>query len=181
MQPERPSTLSQAELLRLEQFLRSQSSGEAAMSLSRAHGFLSAIVSGPEQFEAGEWIRLICDEPVFSDAMQAEDVLGLIMRLHTDIEQRLQQPGRYNPVFEFIRGPGGGERVSAREWCEGFLSAMALWSVPLPRTLRQTLEPLFLIAGARGPVAQQLPDAHYTELSAMLPAMVETVYRHWHH
>ena len=34
----------------LERFLRSNESGEGAMSLSHAHGFLTAIVSGPESF-----------------------------------------------------------------------------------------------------------------------------------
>jgi yecA family protein len=49
------------ELFHLDSFLRSGHSGESAMSLSAAHGSLTAVASGPDAFEPGEWIRLIFD------------------------------------------------------------------------------------------------------------------------
>jgi uncharacterized protein len=178
--PDNPATLTQAELLRLERFLKSSDSGEGAMTLSHAHGFLTAIVSGPESFEAEEWIRLIFDEPVFSDSGQVQDILGLIVRLHASIEAALPVPGRFLPIFEYVEAGGGGMVYRSEQWCQGFISAMALWTAPLSRSLRYTLEPLFLIASPQGRAQHELQQAHYAELCALLPPMAEAVYRHWH-
>jgi hypothetical protein len=57
---------------------------------------------------------------------------------------------------------------------------MALWTAPLSRSLRYTLEPLFLIASPQGRAQHELQQAHYAELCALLPPMAEAVYRHWH-
>ena len=180
MLPDSPAPLTQPELLRLERFLRSSKSGEGAMTLSHAHGFLTAIVSGPESFEAGEWIRLIFDEPVFSDSGQVQDILGLIVRLHASIEAALPLPGRFLPIFEYETPGGRGVEYRSEQWCRGYISAMALWSAPLTRTLHYTLEPLFLIASPQGRAQRELSAAHYQELCALLPPMAEAVYRHWH-
>ena len=178
--PDNPAPLTQPELLRLERFLRSSESGDGAMTLSHAHGFLTAIVSGPEQFEAGEWIRLIFDEPVFSDASQVQDILGLIVRLHASIEAALPEPGRFLPIFEYEGPPGRGSAYRSEQWCRGYISAMALWAQPVTRTLQYTLEPLFLIASPQTRAQQELQQAHYDELCALLPPMAEAVYRYWH-
>jgi yecA family protein len=63
-------------LQRLDGFLRSPGCGGDSMSLSRAHGFLTAALSGPEPISEGEWMRLMFDEPVFADADQAQDIPG---------------------------------------------------------------------------------------------------------
>jgi len=180
MLPDSPAPLTQPELLRLERFLRSNDSGEGAMTLSHAHGFLTAIVSGPEGFETGEWIRLIFDEPVFSDSEQAQDILGLIVRVHASIEAALPVPGRFLPIFEYGNPGGRGEAFRSEEWCRGYISAMALWSAPVTRPLQDTLEPLFLIASPQSRAQRELHKAHYRELSALLPPMAEAVYRYWH-
>ena len=180
MHPDRPDKLSQPELLRLESFLRSGASGDSAMSLSRAHGFLTAIVSGPEDLETEEWIRLIFDEPVFADSEQAQDILGLVVRLHADIEQALPVAGRLSPIFEFFQTASSARPYGSEEWCEGYISAMTLWSEPLPRSLGRTIEPLFLISNPQGQAQHALREAHYEELCAALPSMAEAIYRHWH-
>lgn len=180
MFPDNPVPLTQPELLRLEAFLRSHDSGEDAMSLSHAHGFLTAIVSGPESLETDEWIRLVFDEPVFSDSGQAQDILGLIVRLHAAIEAALPVPGRYRPIFEFSTAGGGGTAYRSEQWCQGYISAMGVWSEPLSRSLLHTLEPLFLIAKPQGRSQQALREVHYQELCALLPPMAEMVYQHWH-
>jgi uncharacterized protein len=180
MFPDSPSPLTKPELLRLEGFLRSHESGDDAMTLSRAHGFLTAIVSGPESFETDEWIRLIFDEPVFSDSGQAQDILGLIVRVHASIEAALPVPGQFRPIFEFARSGGVGTAYRSENWCQGYISAMMAWSEPLPRSLQHTLEPLFLIASPQGRSQHSLREAHYQELCALLPPMAEVVYQHWH-
>ena len=85
MHPNSSSKPTQPELLGLESFLRSRSSGDSAMNLSRTHGCLAAIVSGPKQFEAGEWIRLIFDKPVFDDYEElCASLISLLSGMHTN-------------------------------------------------------------------------------------------------
>jgi uncharacterized protein len=180
MFPDSPAPLTQPELLRLERFLRSNESGEGAMTLSHAHGFLTAIVGGPESLETDEWIRLIFDEPVFSDPEQVQDILGLIVRLHASIEAALPVPGRFLPIFEYENPGARGTAYRSEQWCKGYISAMALWSEPVTRALQYTLEPLFLIASPQGRAQRELQAAHYQELCALLPPMAEAVYQHWH-
>lgn len=179
MLPDSPAPLTRPELLRLEAFLHSHESGEDAMSLSHAHGFLTAIVGGPESLDVEEWIRLIFDEPVFSDSGQAQDILGLIMRVHSDIAEALPVPGQFRPIFEFS-DTGRGATYRSEAWCLGYISAMALWSGSLTHTLRHTLEPLFLITSPPNRQQYALREAHYLELCALLPPMAEVVYQYWH-
>jgi uncharacterized protein len=150
------------------------------MTLSRAHGFLTAVVSGPEPFEPDEWIRLIFDEPVFADGAEADEILGLILRLHADIERTLPERGRFRPLLEYVRSAGAETQVEAEEWCRGYLAAMGLWGVPSGGMVADLLEPVFLIASPQGATQQALRAGHYRDLCALLPRMAEAVYQHWH-
>ena len=180
MHPDQFQPLTHAELIRLEAFLRSHASGDWAMSLNGAQGFLAAAASGPQGFEPGESIRPIFDEPVFADGEQASEILGLILRLQADVERSLSEPGRLRPLFEFATGSGGRPIPHAGDWCRGYLSATALWGEPLPGQIANLLEPLFLIGRPRGAGQRALRDAHYDELCALLPAAAEAVYQQWH-
>jgi uncharacterized protein len=178
--PERPHALSQQERLRLEEFLKSKACGEGSMTLSRAHGFLTAVVSGPESFEPDECIRLIFAEPVPEDSAQVQDVLGLIARLRHSIERSLPRKGEFSPILEFVQRRGGSLAYDAEEWCQGYIAAMALWDRPTPARLAALLEPIFLITRPQGSAERQFRAAHYEELCAMLPRAAEAVYAHWH-
>jgi len=119
MLPALPEALSQAELLRLDAFLHSPACGRDAMGLSHAHGFLTAVASGPEHLEPVAWLRLVFDEPVFENGAQAEDMLGLAIRLYQDIEASLDRPGSCHPVLDFVRSEAGELSVDASAWCRG--------------------------------------------------------------
>jgi len=118
MLPAVPEALCQAELLRLDAFLHSPACGRDAMGLSHAHGFLTALASGPDHLKPGEWLRLVFDEPVFEDGAQAEDMLGLAIRLYQDIEASLDRPGSFHPVLDFVRNVAGEPSVDASAWYE---------------------------------------------------------------
>jgi len=174
--PTRP--LQQGDLLRLENFLRSGACGGDAMGLSRAHGFLTAGVSGPEGLSPEEWIRLVFDEPVFESGEQAQEKLGLAMRLYRDIESSLGVSGRFHPVLEYVRDGSGGTQVDARVWCEGFISGMTLfrehWTEAARAVLREPLEVIFRLA-------QMRPGrgGRYAQLCEALPIAAEVVYLFW--
>jgi uncharacterized protein len=179
MHPAHSHSLSQAELLELDAFLHSPACGNEAMSLSRAHGFLTAAASGPEQLEPGEWLRLVFDEPVFENGSQAESMLALALRLHQEIETSLKQPGEFRPVLDFVRDGSGGTMVDASPWCQGYFAGMSLcreqWAVQGRGLLNGLLAPIFqLLRSAASP-----GDAQHLQLCGGLPATAEAVYRYW--
>jgi uncharacterized protein len=178
--PERPQPLSRHELTRLEALIESKACREGSMTLSRAHGFLTAVVSGPEPVEPQEWIRLVCDEPVFDDSDRVREVTGLVVRLGQSVEQTLTEKGQFSPRLEFVQRGDGALAYDAQEWCQGYISAMALWGRPTPGRVAALLEPILLITRPQGPAEQQFRDTHYEELCAMLPRAAEAVYAYWH-
>lgn len=175
--------LDQGDLLKLDAFLHSSACGREAMGLSRAHGFLTAAASGPEQLEPGEWLRLVFDEPVFASGEQAETMLGLAMRLYqeieTSLEAGLEHPGSYRPVLDFVRDGADGVAVDATAWCQGYFSGMSLcrelWAMHGGRELNGLLAPIFELARHRGVVR----DASHRRLCDELPGTAESVYRYW--
>jgi uncharacterized protein len=179
MHPAHVHALSQTDLLELDAFLHSPACGDEAMSLSRAHGFLTAAASGPEQLEPGEWLRLVFDEPVFENATQAENMLALALRLYQEIETSLKQPGEFRPVLDFVRDGSGATSVDASAWCQGYFSGMSLcreqWAINGRGVLNGLLAPIFQLlrsADSRG-------DALHLQLCGGLPATAEAVYRYW--
>lgn len=172
-----------ADLFRLEKFMCSDACGDDSMTLSRAHGFLTAAVSGPETVMPDEWIRLVFDEPVFADAEQADDILGLIMRLHNDIARNLPLQGVFTPVFDVVRDTGGGENFSADEWCLGYVAGMSLagdvWAEHARHELGELLAPIFIIVSPEDSEEGRLREERYDDLCSMLPEVAEEIYQYW--
>lgn len=172
-----------ADLFRLEKFMCSDACGEDAMGLSRAHGFLTAAVSGPEAVMPDEWIRLVFDEPVFKDAAQADDILGLIMRLHNDIARNLPQQGVFTPVFDVVRDEGGSENFNADEWCIGYVAGMSLagdiWAEHANHELGEMLAPIFIIVSPEDSDEGRVREERYDQLCSMLPDVAEEIYQYW--
>lgn len=178
MLPAHTRLLDQADLLRLDAFLHSPACGREAMSLSRAHGFLTAAASGPEQLEPGEWLRLMFDEPVFESGSEAESMLGLAMRLYREIETTLDSADGYRPVLDFVRD-GGGIAVDASAWCQGYFSGMSLcrelWSMHAGGELDHMLAPIHALARYHGAAR----DGKHRQLCEQLPFSAVSVYRYW--
>lgn len=147
------------------------------MGLSYAHGFLTAIASGPEALEPSEWLRLMFDEPVFDSGEEAQEMLGLALRLYQDIEDSLHEDGRFRPVLDYVRD-ARRTRVDAHVWCRGFIAAFSLfgerWTQQSRRALEQPLGLIFQLAQAG---AKDDPD--YARLCDALPCAAEAVHRYW--
>ncbi len=173
-----PDSLNQLDLLRLDRFLHSRACGQEAMGLSHAHGFLTAVASGPEALESSEWLRLMFDEPVFDSGEEAQEMLGFALRLYRGIESGLRARGDFAPVFEYV-GRGGETEPDAQRWCRGYVAGFALFQERWSRDDRRLLnEPLSLIFELAGVPAGRQPD--YPRRCAGLPRAAETVYHYWH-
>ncbi len=179
MLPAVPAPLSQTDLLKLDAFLHSPACGREAMGLSHAHGFLTAAASGPEQLEPAEWLRLVFDEPVFDNGDQAQEMLGLALRLYQDIETRLGHPGSFRPVLDHVRDGTGRVEADAWAWCQGYLSGISLcrelWVRHGGQALGVLLAPIHELSLRRGPVR----DAEHRRLCDALPDAAEAIYRYW--
>jgi uncharacterized protein len=179
MLPATTIPLDQSDLLTLDTFLHSPACGRDAMSLSHAHGFLTAAASGPEQPEAGEWLRLVFDEPVFENGDQAETMLGLAMRLYQEIETSLNQPGHFRPVLDFMRDSTGSVAVDASAWCQGYFSGMSLcreqWAMHATSALDGLLAPILQLSRDRNPIQ----DRRHRQQCDELPVRAEAIYQYW--
>ncbi len=178
MVPAPSNPLTPVELARLDQFLHSPACGADAMGLSRAHGFMTAAAIGPEAVEAAEWIRLMFDEPVFESGAQADEMLGLALRLYRDIEGDLAAQGRFRPVLEYVNPMAGTTHWDARPWCRGFIDGMSLarnrWAAHSHGALAEPLEVIFRLAHTKAS-----DSADYARLCEALPLAAEAVYLYW--
>ncbi len=119
-----PTSLTDADLQRLDEFLSSDAVPESAMDVSTLEGFLTALVIGPRMVMPSAWMPWVWDfeqgrkEAEFADLAQAQDVMGRVMGLMNRIADAFQhEPASFEPVF--LRDSAWG----AAEWCEGFLAA----------------------------------------------------------
>lgn len=178
MLAEHPRPLNQADLLRLDHFLRSNACGQEAMGLSYAHGFLTAVASGPERLDSAEWLRLMFDEPVFETGSEAEEMLSLALRLFGEIEHHLQTSIGFRPVFDTIHDAAKRTYADAQPWCLGFTDGIKLfsecWTAEANQTLHAPLDLIFRLANMRG-----LPDTTYTKLCDAVADAAEYIYCYW--
>jgi uncharacterized protein len=178
MLPEHTPPLQPSDLARLDVFLQSAACGHDAMGLSYAHGFLTAVASGPERLEPAEWLRLMFDEPVFDTGSDAREMLGLALRLFGEIERGLRGETGFRPVVEYVRVSGGRTHSDARPWCRGFIAGFALFNEHWTRDAHATLKlPLSLISELSE--TRGVPDPAYARLCDALPAAAESIYHYW--
>ena len=135
--------LSDAEMDELESFLASDAVPPDCMDLEMLDGFLTAVVSGPEQIQPSEWLPQLWSEggksatPAYTDNDQAQRIMALVLRHMVGIQRTLSEsPTRFRPLLYL---PDEGERKpekkgakpertppEASAWCEGYMSGVKL-------------------------------------------------------
>jgi uncharacterized protein len=162
----------------LEKKLANLPADSDAMLVSELDGFLAGILVCPDLIMPGEWLPLVWGgdedaEPVFENAHQAEQLVGLVMEHYNATAHDLQS-GRYAPVFEVDTRH---DDVLWELWIEGFETAMQLrpesWG-PLLQSdedTRTALAGLILLTrinqGDSG-----LPDDEIQELTEKAPDLI---------
>jgi uncharacterized protein len=127
-----PGPLADEEVEELEQFLLHAEGLEESMDISTLDGFLTAIVCGPKTIMPSEWMPWVWDmemgkdAPTFKDKVQAQRILGLVMRHMNDIAATLYQaPQDYEPLL--LENPNNGNPIPIiDEWCSGFMKGVHL-------------------------------------------------------
>jgi uncharacterized protein len=120
--PSTPSrTLTDAELDRLGDFLKSCKGGQA-MSLEELDGFFAALIAGPEVVMPSEYNRELFggEAPEFSSLEEAKDILGLLNRHWNTIAGTLFKGEIHVPmIFEDEKG-----ELRGNDWARGFMRGM---------------------------------------------------------
>lgn len=180
--------LSDEELQALDGLLSALGRDEA-MNVEALDGYLTALLLAPvpaAQRRAADWLPPVWggdgpgDAP-FSSGKQKKRVIVLVLRHLHAIDQALQDPDRWEPVFS-VADEGGRELADAQDWCTGFLQATAMQTDGWDRLFDDPeLGPLLLPIGLLGgddsllaPAdAQRLSDPdHRDALSRAVPDAV---------
>lgn len=117
--------LSDADYARLEGLLGARySAGSGGMPLDVAHGFLTAVVSGPRLVLPMEWLPPVLG--VAGAAPGAAEALhSLVMALYQDVLQDLQH-GHYGPVVMYQTVAGEEPLPLPYGWCQGYVAGLQL-------------------------------------------------------
>jgi uncharacterized protein len=127
--------LSDAELDELEGFLASDAVPQDCMDLEMLDGYLTAIVSGPEDIQPSEWLPAVWSEggksaaPAYGSSEQAQRIMGLVLRHMVGIQRTLaESPTRFRPLLYLAEDKARKENAPAEAtaWCEGFMGGVKL-------------------------------------------------------
>ncbi len=117
----KPEPLTDAELDRLGDFLKSCKGGKA-MNLEELDGFFSALIAGPEVVMPSEYNREVfgggLSEAVeFASLDEAHEILNLMMRHWNTIAGTLSKGEPYVPLL--LEDEGG--ELQGNDWAHGFM------------------------------------------------------------
>jgi uncharacterized protein len=127
--------LSDPELDELEGFLASDLVPQDCMDLEMLDGFLTAIVSGPENVQPSEWLPQVWSEgsrssnPAFASSEQAQRIMGLMLRHMVGVQRTLgESPTRFKPLLYMPDEKARTDKTppEASAWCEGYMAGVKL-------------------------------------------------------
>jgi len=120
--------LSEAELDRLSELLDSDLTPEDCMDISMLHGYLTALLIGPDLPEPEEWLAAVWGEGpqarFFSVREESDEVVDLVVRFYNALADELaQHPQDFDPILYLDEE---SNQQICRPWCLGFVLGAAL-------------------------------------------------------
>jgi uncharacterized protein len=143
--------LSDDELNELHIFLSSEYKDAKQMSLTKVHGFLTAIVSAPSLIMPSKWHPLLFGgDPNFESMEKAMKIITLVDRLHNSINDALRNNDQFDISFfkegKIIPSQQASSDLIA-EWCNGYLAGAELDDFWLKdREAINTIHPFAILA-----------------------------------
>ena len=115
--------LSSEDVNRLDAFLRSDRVPEGAMWVDELHGFITALVCGPEVVMPSEWMSIVWngEAPEWQSVDELRDLLGGIMRLWNTVAKTVNGCEGFEPILMTVANELGEEETVVEGWCRGFL------------------------------------------------------------
>lgn len=146
--------LSDKEFNELDKFLLSDRTADDCMAMDSLHGFLTAIVIGPEEIPLAEWLPHVwgADEkstPTFKNEKDYEHIVGLIARYMNEIAITMEvAPKEYEPLFCEHEWEGKPV-IDGEAWAWGFNEGMELrsdaWDPIFESNLAPLMHPIYLL------------------------------------
>lgn len=145
--------LSNEEFDQLDSFLLSDRCPEDAMTMDTLHGFLTAIVIGPESVPVSEWLPRVWGssqtEPVFASEKEREQITELILRFMREIALIFEvAPKDYEPLF-CEEESKGKMLIDAEGWAMGFWEGLNLrpgpWGAIWSSEMAALMQPFYLL------------------------------------
>lgn len=117
----------------LDHFLSRDDAPEHCMDLSMLDGYLTAVVSGPNLIMPSDMLRWVWDtehgqeSAHFKDQVEAEKVMGLVMKQWNAIAQTLtQKPKQYAPQLPEWTLEDGSRVPILGDWCSGYYKGISI-------------------------------------------------------
>jgi uncharacterized protein len=183
--------LSDKEFNELDKFLLSDRCADDGMAMDSLHGYLTALVIGPENVLLSEWLPNVWgtsskQAPTFKTEKEFEKVIGLISRFRNEIAITMEvAPKDFEPLFceyEFE----GRAILDGEAWAWGFMEGVnlraeaweAIWESPLAPLMR----PIYLL-GAEEIEEDELPlvdtPLKCHKLTVEIEAGIPDIFRFW--
>ncbi|RQO35827.1 YecA family protein [Herminiimonas sp. KBW02] len=146
--------LSDKEFDELDKFLLSDRTADDCMAMDSLHGYLTALVVGPEEVPLVEWLPHVWGEnaeavPKFKNDKEYDRIVGLIARFMNEIAITLEvAPKEYEPLF--CEHEWEGKPVLDGEaWAWGFNLGMSLraeaWEPINTSNIAPLMRPIYLL------------------------------------
>lgn len=183
MSNETANTLSEDNLAELDDFLLSEQCDADTLSVDEAHGYLTALIVGPEEPEQAHWMKAIWGEPQFTDDAQREAMQGLLLGMHDEIADTLAKRLPFEPLAVEEEEEGEGEVFVIYEgWCYGFMlgvnEAEEEWA-SIPEDEQGLLAPMAQLALLNDEEEADMDEAEYESWVELLPGAVVGLYGYW--
>jgi len=140
--PDTQQTPDQAALDRLDGFLRSHDCPPGSLSLEGIDGLLFANACSPDPAQPTQWLAVVFGGslPELGDEVRAEDVMGTLLRMNSEITERVKNGSYALPELCRPREPAVANLVPEaplQQWSRGFdlghARTSTLWDQLLPR------------------------------------------------
>jgi uncharacterized protein len=146
--------LSDEEFEELDEFLLSDRCPEDAMTMDSLHGFLTAIVIGPEPVAMAEWLPHVWGteadgEPKFNSQKEQQRIMELLLRFMQEIAITFEvAPKEFEPLY-CEHEWNGKMLIDGEGWAMGFWEGINLrptaWEPIWSSELAPLLQPYYLL------------------------------------
>ncbi|HJW57844.1 MAG TPA: UPF0149 family protein [Burkholderiaceae bacterium] len=183
--------LSDKEFNELDQFLLSDRCAEDGMTMDSLHGYLTALVIGPETVMMSEWLPRVWGEssengPQFKNEKEAQRIVGLVARFMNEVAITFEvAPKEYEPLF-CEREWEGRQLIDGESWAWGFWEGIdlraAAWAPIWSSDLAPLMRPIYLLGAEEieesdMPLVENPVQRH--RLAIEMEAAIPAIYKFW--
>lgn len=183
--------LSDKEFKELDSFLLSDRCSDDAMTMDALHGYLTALVIGPETVPLSEWLPRVWgasheQAPKFNSDKECERIVGLIGRFMNEVAITFEAaPKEFEPLFCEYEWQGRSV-LDAEAWAWGFWEGMQLreaaWEPAWQSEIAPLLQPIYLLGAEEieeEEVALVDDPGKCHRLAIQIEAAIPQIYRFW--